>query len=74
MANFEAINLFWDEILDNKDALLELNMRISLKIRKLSKDLFFLDIKSDFDETKRKSFSHKPQVSVKLVAMCTINP
>ena len=58
MANFEAINLFWDEVLENKNALLdiryeELVENPDVHQKKIYK---FLNINSDFDENKRKSF------------------
>ena len=58
MANFEAINLFWDEILDKKNALLDIKYEDLVEDpENYQKKIYsFLEIKSDFDETKRKSF------------------
>mgnify|MGYP001474309730 CR=1 FL=1 len=58
MANFEAINLFWDELLGNKNALLDVRYEELVENPDLhQKKIYeFLNIKSDFDEKKRKSF------------------
>ena len=58
MANFEAINLFWDELLGNKNALLDVRYEELVENPDLhQKKIYeFLNIKSDFDENKRKSF------------------
>ena len=58
MANFEAINLFWDELLDNKNALLDIKYEELVKDPEShQKKIYeFLNINSDFDEKKRKSF------------------
>lgn len=58
MANFEAINLFWDELLGNKNALLDVRYEELVENPDLhQKKIYeFLNINSDFDENKRKSF------------------
>ncbi len=58
MANFEAINIYWDEILDKKNALLDIKYEDLVEDpENYQKKIYsFLEIKSDFDETKRKSF------------------
>ncbi len=58
MANFEAINLFWDELLGGKHALLDVRYEELVENPDLhQKKIYeFLNIKSDFDEKKRKSF------------------
>ena len=58
MANFEAINLFWDELLGSKHALLDVRYEELVENPDLhQKKIYeFLNINSDFDENKRKSF------------------
>jgi len=58
MANFEAINIFWNEHLGNKNALLDVKYEELVENPELhQKKIYkFLNINSDFDENKRKSF------------------
>ncbi len=58
MANFEAINIFWDKILEKKNALLDIKYEELVEDPELhQKKIYeFLNISSDFDENRRKSF------------------
>ena len=58
MANFEAINIFWNGLLDSKNALLDIRYEelVDSPESHQKKIYEFLEINSDFDEKKRKSF------------------
>ena len=58
MANFEAINIFWNEQFKLSERLLDIKYEdLVRKTDQYQKEIYqFLNIKSDFDEEKRKSF------------------
>ena len=58
LANFEAINLFWNGLLESKNALLDIKYEelVDSPESHQKKIYEFLEINSDFDEKKRKSF------------------
>ena len=58
MANFEAINIFWSEQFKLSERLLDIKYEdLVRKTDQYQKKIYqFLEIKSDFDEEKRKSF------------------
>ena len=58
MSNFEAINIFWNDQIGSSDSILDIRYEDLVKnTDQHQKRLYqFLNIKSDFDEEKRKSF------------------
>jgi len=58
MANFEAINLYWNELLEDKNEILDIKYEdlVEDPDNHQKKIYEFLNINVDFDENKRKSF------------------
>ena len=65
MANFEAINIFWNQVIEDKNQILDVKYEdLVEKPEVYQKRIYeFLEIKSDYSEVKRKNFfSHTASI------------
>ena len=65
MANFEAINIFWNQVIEDKNQILDVKYEDLVEKPEvyLKRIYEFLEIKSDYSEVKRKNFfSHTASI------------